>query len=111
MNNAIFCLFLAAAVTVSGCRNKTAPSPTTPTHPPAPVVLATPQQAATGTPVTGPEAEAINRALAMSAPVSGFPTDLSVLLDGKSVAKIPTPPPGKKLAIDQVKMRLILLNE
>ena len=42
---------------------------------------------------------------------SGFPTGLSILIDGGIVSKLPTAPPGKKLGIDQAKMHLILLNQ
>lgn len=95
----------------SGCRKKAAPASASSAHQPVPVVLATPEQAATASPLTGPAAEAVNRVLQLSVPVSGFPTDLSTLIDGKTITTIPTPPPGKKLAIDQAKMRLILLNQ
>lgn len=110
MNKLLVGLLIVTSLSM-GCRKKSLAVSTTPAHPPVPVILATPQQAATATLVTGPEADAVNIALQMSAPVAGFPTDLSTLVDGKSVTKIPTPPPGKKLGIDQVKMRLILLNE
>ncbi len=109
MNRTLVGLLLVASLS-SGCRKKAEPA-AAPTHPPVPVVLATSEQAATATPVTGPEAEAVNKVLQLSAPVSGFPTDLSTLIDGRIVTKLPTAPPGKKLAIDQAKMRLILLNQ
>lgn len=110
MKKTLYCLLLAAVLT-AGCRRKTPPASNAPAHPAAPVVLATPQQAATATPASGPESEAVNKALEMYVPLNGYPSDLSVLIDGKTITKLPTPPPGKKLAIDQAKMRLILLNE
>jgi len=110
MNKILIGLLLVVALS-SGCRKRAAPVSAVPAHPPVPVVLATPEQAATATPLTGPDAEAVNRVLQLSAPVSGFPTDLSTLIDGKTITTLPTPPPGKKLAIDQARMRLILLNQ
>jgi hypothetical protein len=111
MNKTIYCLLLAAAFLTSGCKKKTPPPPSAPAHPSVPVALATPQQAATATRASGPESEAVNKALAMYVPLNGYPTDLNILVDGKVVTKLPTPPPGKKFGIDQAKMQLILLNE
>ena len=110
MNQLLNCLLLGVVLTTA-CRKPAPPTPSAPVHPSVPVVLATPQQAATATRASGPESEAVNKALAMYVPLNGYPTDLNILVDGKVVTRLPTPPPGKKFGIDQAKMQLILLNE
>jgi Fic family protein len=42
---------------------------------------------------------------------STVPKDLEELVRAKMLAKLPTPPPGKKFAVDQKTARAVLVNQ
>lgn len=42
---------------------------------------------------------------------NSIPKDLQALVGAKMLTKVPTPPPGKRFAVDQKTGRVVLLNQ
>lgn len=114
-----FVILLGIGVTV-GCSKPDASSPTS-TAPraddgsaaaalsPAPVAIAPPELVATA-PTPPADFAALNKALQLWVPINGFPKDLNELVKAKFVPALPPLPPGKKFAIDQANLRVILVD-
>lgn len=100
---------LSAALISTACRKRTTPAAAAPAVDAVPVTLATPAQAVVPPP-TGAEFEALNKALEQWVPINGYPKDLSVLVNAKLVSRLPPLPPGKKFAIDEKNLRVIVVN-
>lgn len=109
MNKLILSALVAASL-IMGCKKKKPTEAALPVMDLVPVELATPAQAATGQ-GTGPEFEALHQALEQWVPLNGYPTNLSILVAAKLVPQLPPLPPGKKFAIDQARLRVILVNQ
>lgn len=133
----IICCLLAALVSVS-CRRKTPPAdPGTPaatSQPdgsPAPAAPKGEFTPAPAVPADSPAAKAhsemdqklasgnvqlqlqvldeLVQAWVMSQ--NSIPKDLQALVGAKMLTKVPTPPPGKRFAVDQKTGRVVLLNQ
>lgn len=78
--------------------------------PPAPVSIAPPEIVATA-PAPPASFSALNQALQLWVPIKGFPKDLNELVTAKYIAQLPPLPPGKKFAIDQASIRVILVDQ
>lgn len=132
MKLTITCCLLAALLAV-GCRKKTTPADpstqaTPSTAPAAPKGEFTPAPAV---PANSPAAKAhsemdqklasgnvqlqlqvldeLLQAWVMSQ--NSIPKDLQALVGAKMLTKVPTPPPGKRFAVDQKTGRVVLLNQ
>lgn len=103
-------LTLSAALLCTACQRKKTISEVAPAVEPTPVTLTTPAQAAVPAP-TGAEFESLNKALEQWAPINGIPKDLNVLVSAKMVPRLPPLPPGKRFAIDEKNLRVILVNQ
>jgi len=133
----IICCLLAALVSV-GCRRKTpqadpgTPAATSqPAGSPAPAAPKGEFTPAPAVPVDSPAAKAhsemdqklasgnvqlqlqvldeLLQAWVMSQ--NSIPKDLQALVGAKMLTKVPTPPPGKRFAVDQKTGRVVLLNQ
>lgn len=76
---------------------------------PTPVSIAPPELVATA-PAPPADFAALNKALQLWVPINGFPKDLNELVKAKFVPQLPPLPPGKKFAIDQANLRVILVD-
>ena len=131
-------LAVAAFIVCVGCRKKPAPAdpgaPAVGSHPSANSVPAAPKgefTPAPAVPADSPAAKAhseIDQKLAsgnvqlqlqvldelLQAWVmsqNSIPKDLQALVGAKMLTKVPTPPPGKRFAVDQKTGRVVLLNQ
>lgn len=123
--NATMTSALAAVVLLAGCGDKPptpAPAAARPkVAPPPPSVPAQPKAApgtppAAATPAVGrgdePQFNNVNDALHAWIQTKGsLPLDLNDLVKANLVDKLPTPPPGKKLAIDLRTHSVVMVNQ
>ena len=140
IRTSILLVALSVAV-VSGCRKRSQPAPppaeppaieaapaTTPASP-----NARPAAAAPAAPISAPGVDKIEDRLPTAPPNSSksnpvdqkltealhrynestgkMPMDFNVLVAGKYIPAIPTPPAGKRYAIDRINMQVVLINQ
>lgn len=86
------------------------PAVAVPLTPPAPVSIAPPEIVATA-PSPPADFAALNQALQLWVPINGFPKDLNDLVKAKFIPQLPSLPPGKKFAIDQANLRVIMVDQ
>lgn len=110
MKQFLITILLAASLATACKRNKPAAANTIPEMPLVAVEVATPAQVASGQ-GSGPEYDALHKALEMWVPLNDYPTNLSILVAAKMVPQLPTLPPGKKFVIDQANMRVLVVNQ
>ena len=114
-------LVLLTLASTLGCKKENAnsanPAPATaaeaasPTAaPPAPVSIVPPEIVATA-PAPPANFAALNQALQLWVPIKGFPKDLNELVTAKYIAQLPPLPPGKKFAIDESNIRVIVVDQ
>lgn len=127
-------LLAVLGLSLTGCGDK--PKPAEPLRVAPPPRAATPEATPTGTEPAPPPA-AVSQAAAISAiqndvassdpevylkrltellnawvmSRNSFPANLDEFVKAKMIPKLPVPPPGKKLAIDQKGMRVVLADQ